>query len=151
MVTTFCHYNQAKMKASDAVSSLCQCNSLELSVVVARRYTNTLYIPWRTSHFLHIDVSILSRGASSAQFPLNQLCLCRLLPFSETEVVLPHEEGVAGLKVFSHSLKILWQSSEEEHHLPDLVWLSVPSFALLPCQEEGAKTEKESGYHPALQ
>ena len=45
MVTTFCNHDQAKIEASHALSALCQHNSLELSVVVVRRYTNTLYIP----------------------------------------------------------------------------------------------------------
>ena len=34
-----------KMEASNALSALCQCSSLETSVVVVRRYTNTPYIP----------------------------------------------------------------------------------------------------------
>ena len=45
MVTTFCHHDEAKMEASDAISALCQWDSPEPSVVVVRRYTNTLYIP----------------------------------------------------------------------------------------------------------
>ena len=99
MVTTFCHHDQAKMEASDALSALCQHDSPEPSVVVVRRYTNTPYIPWGTSHFVHLDVSTLSGDASSAQFPLDWLHLHRLLPFSESKVVLPHEEGEVGLKV----------------------------------------------------
>ena len=35
-----------------------------------------------------------------AQFPLDWLCLCRLLPSSDTEVVLHQEEGEIGLKAF---------------------------------------------------
>ena len=45
VVITFCHHNQAKMKASDALSGLHQCNLSEPSMVVVRRYTNTPYIP----------------------------------------------------------------------------------------------------------
>ena len=45
MVTTFCHHDQAKLEASDALSALCKCDLLEPSVVVVRRYTNTPYIP----------------------------------------------------------------------------------------------------------
>ena len=92
MVTTFCCHDQAKMEASDALSVLCQCDSRETSVVVVRRYTNSPYIPQGSSHFLHLDVSTLSRGASSTQFPLDWLCLCRSLPYSNTEVVPPWEE-----------------------------------------------------------
>ena len=31
MVTTFCHHDQAKVEASEVLSVLCQCNSLEPS------------------------------------------------------------------------------------------------------------------------
>ena len=41
MVTTFCCNDQVKMEASDALSALCQCDSLKPSVVVVGRYTNT--------------------------------------------------------------------------------------------------------------
>ena len=50
MVTIFFCHNQAKMEASDAVSALHQCNSLQSSVVVVRKYTNTPYIPQGSSH-----------------------------------------------------------------------------------------------------
>ena len=100
-MTTFCCHDQSKMEVSDALSVLCQHNLLEPSVVIVRRYTNTPYIPWGSSHLLYLDVSTLSGGASSAQFPLDWLCLPRLLPFSDTEVVLPWEEGEMGFKVFS--------------------------------------------------
>ena len=45
MVTTFCHHDQSKMQATDALSALHQCKLLEPSVVVVRRYTNTCNIP----------------------------------------------------------------------------------------------------------
>ena len=118
---------------------------------MVRRYTNNPYIPQGTYHFLCLDVSTLSRGASSTQFPLDWLHLCRLLPFSEAHVVLPCEEGEVGLKVYLHSQEVLWKSSEEKHHLPDLVFLLIPLSTLLPHQEQGTQMEKESGYHPALQ
>ena len=41
MVTIFCPHNQNKMEASDALSTLCQCDSPEPSIVVKRKYTNT--------------------------------------------------------------------------------------------------------------
>ena len=93
MVTTFCCHNQAKVEASDAPSTLYQCDSAESNVVVVRRYTNTPYIPQGTSCFLFLDMSTLCGGASSTQFPLDDLHLHRLLPFSEAEVILPHVEG----------------------------------------------------------
>ena len=137
MVTTFWYHNQAKMEASDAHCTLHQCDSVKPSVVVVRRNTNTPCIPWGSSHFLYLDVSSLTRGTSSVQFPLDQLCLCSLLPYSDIEVVLPQKEGEVGLKVFPYFREALWQSSEEKHHLSDPILLSVPSSASLPHPEEG--------------
>ena len=59
MVTTFCHHDQAKMEASDALSTLHQCDLPEPSGVVVRRYTKTPYIPQGSSCFLYLDVSTL--------------------------------------------------------------------------------------------
>ena len=151
MVTTFCCHNQAKMEATNPLSALHQCDSLKPSMVVVSMYTNTLYIPWGTFHFLYLDVSTLYGGAFSAQFPLDCLHLHRLLPSSEAKVVLPQEEGEVGLKVFPHSWEVLWQSSGEKYHLSDLVLLSVCSSVLLSHQEEGTQMEKESDCHPAFQ
>ena len=104
---------------------LCQHDLPEPSVVVVGRYTNIACVPWGSSCFLYLDISTLSRGASSTQFPLNWLLLCRLLPYSDTKVVLPQEEDEeVGLKVFPYFWKALWQSSEEEHHLSDPIRLS---------------------------
>ena len=141
MVTTFCHHDQAKMEASDALSNLYQCDSLEQSVVVVRRYTNTPYIPHGSSCFLYLDVSTLSGGASSMQFSLDWLHLCRLLPYSDTEV---------GMEVFSYFQEALRQSSEDEHHLSDPILLLVLSSASPPHQEENTQMEEGSGFHPAI-
>ena len=75
IVTIFCHHDQNKMESSDALSALCQCNAPEPSVVVVRTYTHTPYIPQGTSWLLYLNISTLSRGASSIQFPLDCLCL----------------------------------------------------------------------------
>ena len=72
MVTTLCCHDQSKMAASDVLSAPHQCDSSEPSVVVVRRYTNTPYIPQGYSCLLYLDVSTLSWGTSSTQFPLNQ-------------------------------------------------------------------------------
>ena len=107
MVTTFQHQDQAKTKAFNALYALHQCNSMKPRMVVMRRYTNTPCIPQGTFHFLYLDMSTLSGGASSAQFPLDQLYLHRLLPFSETEVIMLQEEGVVELKVIPPSQEVL--------------------------------------------
>ena len=62
MVTVFCSHNWDKMEASDALSALHQCDSLEPSVVVVRRYTNTPYILQGNSWLLYLDVSTLSEA-----------------------------------------------------------------------------------------
>ena len=55
-----------------------------------------------------------------------------------------------GLKGFPHFQEALWQSSEEEHHLSNLISLLVPSLALHPHQEEGSQKEGVLGFHPVL-
>ena len=150
MVTTFCCHNQAKIEASDALSALYQCDPPDPSVVVVRRYTNTPYILWGSSCLPYLEVSTLSEGTSSTQLPLYWLHLHRLLPFSDTEVVLHWEEGEMGLKVFLHFWEALWQSSGEEHNLSDLISLLVPSLASNPHQEEGIQMEEGLSFHPAL-
>ena len=100
MVTTFCCHNQAKVEASEALSVLCQHDSLEPSVVAVRRFNNSPYLTWGSFDFLYLDVTTFSVGTSSTQFPLDQLCLCRLLPYSATEMVLPWQEGEEGLEVY---------------------------------------------------
>ena len=147
MVTIFCQPDQSKMEASDAVYALHQHDSPDPGVVVVRRYINTPYIPGGSSCLLYLDVSTLSGGASSTQFLWDWLCLCRLLPFSGTEVVLPWEEGEIRLKVFLHFQEAFWQSSEEEHCLCNLISLFVPLLAPHPHQEEGTQTEGGSGFH----
>ena len=74
-----------------------------------------------------------SGGIASAQFPLDRLHLCWLLPFSESEVLLPHEDGEEGLKTYPHLPEFLWDSSEEEHHLSDPISLSDPLQAPPPA------------------
>ena len=60
MVTTFCYHNQVMLVASDAISALHQCNSLEPSVVIVRRYTNTPYFSQWSSFLLYLDMHTLS-------------------------------------------------------------------------------------------
>ena len=93
MVMAFCHPNQARIEACDTLSALCQFNSLETSVVVVRRYSNTPYIPRRMSHSLYLDIDTLSGGITSTQFPLDRLHLHWLLSLNRTKVLLPCKEG----------------------------------------------------------
>ena len=90
-------------------------------------------------------------GCFLCPIPTVRLCLYRLLPFSETEVILPLEEGEVRLKVYPHSQEVSWKSSEEEHCLSDPVSLLIPLSDLLPNEEQGTQMEEELGYHPAIQ
>ena len=71
----------------------------------------------------------LSGGIASIQFPLDRLCLHQLLPFSESEVLLPSEVGEEGLKTYPNLPEFLWDSLEEEHHLSDPISVSIPLMA----------------------
>ena len=64
-------------------------------------------------------------------------------------MLLPHQKGEERLEMYLHLPEILWESSEEECHLPDPISLSVPTLAPPPCLEEGTQTEEESDCHPA--
>ena len=75
MQTTFCCHDQAKVEASEALSDLHQHYSLEPSVVLVRRFTNSPYLPWGSFGFLYLDTTTLSGGTSSTQFPLDLLFL----------------------------------------------------------------------------
>ena len=96
MVIVFCHTKQARIEAYDALSILCQCESCEPSVVVVKGYSNTPYIPRGMSCSLYLDMNTLSGGVTSTQFPLDRLYFHWLLPFSETEVLLPIKVGGVG-------------------------------------------------------
>ena len=155
MMTIFCHHNQNKIEACDALSALCQCDSHVSSVVVVRKYTNTPYIPQGTARLLYLDVSTLSGNPSSVQFPLEYLCLQRLPPYSKTKVLLPCKDGGMESKIYPYTQEVLWKRSKEEHCFLDPVsWsISLPTF--LPLTEEGIQTEEELvheglGYNPAL-
>ena len=146
MVMIFCQPNQAKMEACDALPGLHHCDSSELSVVVVRRYSlhSMRDIPFTLSA---CGQSLM--GTSSTQFPLDWLCLHQLIPFSWTKVLLPHEEGRERLETYPHLPEILWESSEEEHCLSDLISLSFPTLATPSCLQESTKKEGGLGYHPA--
>ena len=117
-------------------------------MVVVRRYSNTPYIPKGMSHSLYLDVDTLTGGTTSTQFPLDRLCLHQLLPFNRTEVLLPCGEGKERLETYPHLPEILWEGSEEEHHLSDPISLLVPMLAPPLHLEEGTQTEGESDCHP---
>ena len=69
MVMVYCHHNQARIEACDALSTLNECNSSELSMVVVRRYSNTPYIPRGTNHSLYLDMDIFQGVLPLFNFP----------------------------------------------------------------------------------
>ena len=73
MVMVFCHPDQARIKACNALSTLWQHDLSELSMVVVRRYSNTPYIPKGMSHALYLDMGTFPRGTASVQFPTDRL------------------------------------------------------------------------------
>ena len=117
MVTTFCSCNQVKIEALEVLATLQQHNSPKPRVFVIRRYTNTPFISWGTSRMLYLNVSDLPQGASLAQFPLDSLCLWKVLPYSKTEALLPHEEGEIGYRTYPLSWEILSKHFKEVHCL----------------------------------
>ena len=149
MVTVFCHPKQGRIEACDALSILCQCDSCEPSVVVVRRYTNTPYIPRGTSHSLYLDISTLSRGVISTQFPLDRLYLCWLLPFSKNRGATAYQGGKRGLKDVPHLPEFLWDSLEEDHYLSGPISLLFPLPAPASLLEACTQTKEGLGSHPA--
>ena len=137
----YINFRGLQIEACDALPALHQYNSSELSMVVVRRCSNTSYIPRGTSCLLYLDVGSLSGCASSAQFLLNRLHLCQLIPFIRTELLLLCEEGEEGLETYPHLPDILWECLIEQHYLSNLISLSVPTLAP-PHLEEGTQTEE---------
>ena len=112
MVTTFCHHDQAKMEPSEVLSTLLHCDSPKLSIVEEKIFANAPYLPWQSFGFPYLDVTTLLVGALTTQFPFSCLHLCRLLPFSSTQVVLPCKKDDEELKVYPFLWEALWDSSE---------------------------------------
>ena len=74
--------------------------------------------------------------------------LCWLLPFNRTEVLLPCEEG-ENQEIYPHLPEILWEISEGEYNLSDLIFLSVSTSAPPPHLEECTQTKGGLDCHPA--
>ena len=146
MVTTFCYHDQAKVEAFKVISALHQCDSPEPSVVVVRRFTNLPYLPLGHFCLFYLDVITLSRGTSSAQFPLDQVCLCSLLPYSTIEVVLAWEEGEEELMVYPFFQETLRESSKKGQCLSDQILLSVSSLPPVPVEKKAPRWRKDLAF-----
>ena len=143
------------------LSTLCQCNPSELSVMVVRRYSNSPYI-WKRHPVHFIWMWALSQGASSTQFPLDRLHLHQLIPFSRTELLLPHEEGKRGWKHAPISQRfcgrvwrrntafLIWFLCQYPHWPPPHLDEGVKMEGGSCCHSASTQTEGGSDYHPSL-
>ena len=95
---------------------------------------------------------VLLGGALSTQFPLDWLQLCRLLPYSDTNVVLPWEEGEEALKVYPFFLGGFAAKLRGGAPLPlqPDTTVGLHQCYPIPYQEEGSQMEEGLGFHPTL-
>ena len=100
--------------------------------VVVKIFTNLLYVLQGSFDFPYLDVTTLSVGASTTQFPLGQLHLHRLLLYSSTQVVLPQGSPVEG-----------------PSFVP-LVPLSVPAASSHSHRDASLQTEEAFGFSMGL-
>ena len=85
----YADHNQAKVEASEALSALCQFDSLEPSAVVVRRFNNSPYLPWGSFWFP------LPRHDHSLQgFFIHQIPTGPAMPMQATPL-LWHQGGLA--------------------------------------------------------
>ena len=85
---------------TDALSNLVQQDSPEPGVAVVKVLTNLPHLPQGSFGFPYLDITTLSKGASTTQFPLTLLHLLRLLPYSHMQVILPWKKEGDGLKIY---------------------------------------------------
>ena len=97
-----------------------------------------------------MDVTTLSVCTATTQFCLTWLCLCRLLLYSSTQVILPQEKEGDRLKVFPFFKEALWESSGEGYHLSLLIPLSVPTTPFQSHRDVGSQTEGVLSFSVAL-
>ena len=89
MIPVFYRTDQAKVEPLDTLSTLVQWDSPEPGVVVMKVFTNLPHLPQGSLGSPYLDVITLSAGTLTAQFPLAQLHLHRLLPYSSSQTILP--------------------------------------------------------------
>ena len=141
MITTICISDQAKVEPSDALSTLVQWDPLKTGVTVVKVFTNSPHLLQVSFGSPYLDVTTLSAGTLTTQFPFALLHLCRLLPYSPTQGILLQEKGGDGLKIYPFLVETLWVSSEEEHHLSHPLPLSVPILSSHSNRDVSVQTE----------
>ena len=150
MITIFHRSDQAKVDTSDPLSTLVQQDSPKPDVIVVKVFTNSTHLLQRPFGFHYLDVTTLSVGALTTQFPLALLCLHRLLPHSPTQVILPWEKEGGGLTIYPVLVNTLWESSEEEHCFSSSLPLSVPIVSSHSYRDARMQTEQVIGFSLAL-
>ena len=162
LVMVFCHPNQAKMEAYDALFAVHQYNSSKPSVVMVRRYSNTPCSPWGMIHSLYLDVGTFFGGITSMQFPLDRLHFGQLLPISRTNVPLPHKVGKECLETYPLSQSSYGMVQRRNTIFPIPSPCQFHHWLLLHYWEETLRLREDqtvillvpkwrgSGYHPSL-
>ena len=150
MATIFCCSDQAKVEPLVGISTLFQWDSPELGIVVVKIFTNLPYVPWGSFGFPYLDITTLSVGTSTTQFPLTQLCLCRLLQYSSTQVILRWEKEGYRLKVIPFLKEALWENSDEDHCLSPFIPLSVPIASFHSHRDAGSQTKEALSFNVPL-
>ena len=107
MVTIFCCSDQAKVGPLVTPLTLLQWDPPEPGILLMKIFTNSLYVPQGPFSFPYLDVTTLLVGASTAQFPLAQMHLWRLLLYFSTQGILPWEKEGDRLKVIPFHKKAL--------------------------------------------
>ena len=113
-------------------------------------FTNLSYFPWGSFSLPFPDVGTLPEGASTIQFSLSWLCLCWLLLYSTTQVILPKEKDGNELMVTPITKEALWVSSVDDHHLSSLVPLSAPTIPPHTKKDESSQTNGILNFSMAL-
>ena len=96
LITAFCRTDQAKVEPLDALSTFVHCESPKPGVVVVKVFTNMCHLLQGPFGFPYLDVTNLLADILTIQFLLAQLHLCRLLPYSSTQIVLCEREREMG-------------------------------------------------------
>ena len=150
LMTVYCQSDQKRVDLSDALSTLVRWDYANPVMVAVKVFTNMPFFLWGSSGYPYFHVTTPYVGTTTALFPLAHLQLCRLLPYSSTQVILPWENEVDEPKVLPIIKEMLWDSPEDGHHLCTPVHLSVPTISTQSNREASSQTKEMLGLSPSL-